>query len=653
VVASFGSGCGPDVLLPADTPAKSVTEWPSYGGDVGGQRYAKELPLTVEDAPDIGIAWTYETGDYLERTDELGSETAFENTPILIENSLYVCTPFNRVIALDPATGTARWSFDPEIPRDRVYANQMVCRGVAAWRDAEAATGAPCATTIFTATNDARLIALDARSGRRCESFAGGGDIDLAKGVGELAWRGEYQVTSPPSVLGNLVIVGAAVSDNIRVDAPSGVVRAFDARTGKPVWAWDLAPPGYTPGPEGVSSEGFALGTPNVWAPTSVDPARDLIFVPTGNAAPDFFRGPRADMSYYGSSIVALRGSTGEVVWHFQTVHRDLWDYDVPSQPALTTIDIEGAPRDVVVQTTKMGFVFVLDRETGESLFPIDERPVPQAGVREEELSPTQPFPLRPPPLVRTHVGPDDAWGVTPWDRGVCRDRLEELYHDGLFSPPTLGGTLMLPGSAGGSNWGGPAIDPERMIAVVRASDLPYVVTLIPREEFAAKRSAAPRVEHGPQLGTPYGVRREVFVSPLGLPCIKPPWGVLSAIDLRSGKLLWQVPHGTVRDLAPVPLPITLGVPGIGGPIVSRGGLVFIAAALDDYLRAYDIRNGDEVWRGRLPAGGQATPMSYSIEFETFTRHFIVIAAGGHSRGHSKLGGSVVAFAFDELHTDK
>jgi quinoprotein glucose dehydrogenase len=438
--------------------------------------------------------------------------------------------------------------------------------------------------------------------------------VNLLAGVGKPLWHGEYQVTSPPVVIGEVVAVGSAVSDNARTDAPSGVVRGFDVRSGALRWAQDLAPPGAPrPPPAADGSPRYVPGTPNVWAPMSADRRRDLLFVPTGNPAPDYWRGGELrGGDYYGSSTVALRGATGEVQWHFQTVHHDLWDFDVPAQPTLGEVPREGKRVPAVIQATKMGHVFVLHRETGEPLFPVEERPVPQGGAPGEELATTQPFPVKPPPLARASLPPEDAWGLVWFD----------------------------PGNAGGSNWGGVALDPGRNLLFANTMNLPWVVTLYPGEEYERRKAESP-VEHAPQRGTPFGLRREALLSPLGLPCSPPPWGELAAVDLASGDLVWQVPLGTVRDLAPVPIPWRLGTPNLGGPLATASGLVFIGAAMDDYLRAFDAATGDELWKGRLPAGGQATPMTYEVA----GRQFVVIAAGGHFRAGTRLGDALVAFA--------
>ncbi len=642
-VALLVAGCTsvPDPGAIGEARPRQASEWPHYGGDAGGQRYSDVGQITRENVSQLEIVWTHHGGDVSDGKGEIRSTTAYENTPILVGGVLYICTPMNRVIAIDPVTGAEHWSYDPKIDVSGRYANQLICRGVEAWTDPQRADGQACRRTLFTATNDGRLIALDGATGRPCAGFGNEGEIDLNPAAGEQRWQGEYQMTSPPVLVGDVVVVGSAVGDNQRVDAPSGVVRGFDARTGALRWAWDAAPPGFVANESNVSEAGYALGTPNAWAPLSVDEERDLVFVPTGNPSPDYWRGAFPEMSYYGSSVVALRGGTGEVVWSFQTVHQDLWDYDVPAQPTLSTVVRDGREIPVVVQATKMGLIFVLDRETGKPVFPVEERPVPQNGAPGEKLSPTQPFPLRPPPLVKHRMTEDDAWGIAFFDKRACKQRIAELRNDGIYTPPTLQGSLMFPGNGGGVNWGGVAIHPERRVLVANMMEIPWIVRLFPREEWEATRRANPGKEISPQDGTPFAMWRELFMSPIGLPCVKPPWGTLAAVDMNRGEILWQVPFGTVRDLAPLPLPIKLGVPSLGGPVITEGGLVFIAAAMDDYFRAFDLDTGEELWKARLPAGGQATPMTYTAE----GRQYVVIAAGGHGRAQTTLGDSLVAFA--------
>jgi len=641
------SACGG--TQPSDCSAlagSASTEWPSYGNDVGGTRFAALADITRDNVGCLERAWTFHTRDLPDSRGEQHSELASEVTPILADGTLYLCTPFNRVIALDPATGAQRWAFDPGLDLSGRYANQLVCRGVSTWLDPEAAAGARCRRRILTATNDARLFALDAADGTPCPDFGAGGSVDLNRGVGAQEWRGEYQVTSPPAVSRDAVIVGAAVSDNERTDAPSGVVRAYDARTGALRWAWDLRPPDFVATAENTSAEGFALATPNVWAPMAVDEARDLVFVPTGNPAPDYYRGD-SNIDHYGSSIVALRGSSGERVWHFQTVHRDLWDFDVPAQPTLFSLRREGREIPALVQATKMGLLFVLDRETGEPLFPIEERAVPQLAVPGEVLSPTQPFPTRPGGLSRQSLSPEDAFGFTPWDRRACRQRLAQLRFEGMYTPPTVEGTLMFPGNAGGSNWGGVAVDAARQRLVANTQNLAWAVQLVPRESVAGERARGDRSEYSeyaPMRGTPYVMRRAPVFSPLGVPCNPPPWGQLAAVDLASGELSWQVPLGTIRDITPFPIPLALGTPTLGGPLLTESGLVFIAATMDWYLRAFDAASGKELWKGRLPTGGFATPMTYRAN----GRQFVVIAAMGYGRAGVPVDDSLIAFALPE-----
>ncbi len=638
------------LIADAQAPPNTATaDWPSYGGDPGGSRYSPLGAIHRGNVQRLEVAWVYRTGDWSDGRGKFGSTSAFEATPLLVDGTLYLASPLNRIIALDPATGSERWTFDPQIDLSADYANQLTSRGVSFWRDAKRPDD-PSAHRIFATTNDARLIALQATSGKPCGDFADQGEVDLNQGVGQTLWPGEYQLTSPPAIAGDLVIVGSAISDNVRIDAPSGVVRAYDARDGRLKWSWDLSPPQGAAREELVSDAGYALATPNVWAVMSVDEARDLLFVPTGNPAPDYYGGMRNGSDYYGSSVVALRASTGEVVWNFQTVHHDLWDFDVPAQPTLTQIARDGRQVPVVVQPTKMGLVFTLHRETGEPFFEVEERPVPQSSVPGEKTSPTQPFPVRPPPLVRTTLSAEEGWGPFGLGRADAQQRIAACYFEGMYTPPQLNRpTLMYPGNAGGSNWGGVAVDPNRQVLVANVIDTPWEVTLIPADQVEKAQRENPEVEIGQQRGTPYAMMRRLLLSKLDLPCNPPPWGTLAAIDLQRGEILWQRPLGTVRDLAPVPLPIGYGTPNLGGPVLTGSGLIFIGAAMDNYLRAFDVETGQELWKRRLPAGGQATPMTYRLSKDQ--PQMVVIAAGGHGRMGSKLGDYVVAFAPRSLST--
>jgi len=617
-------------------------DWVDYGNDRGGSRYSPLNQITRENVEHLKVAWEYHTGDFSTGNDgKAESTTAFEATPILVRDTLYVPTPFNRIIALDPETGEERWVYDPEIDLSGSYANQLICRGISYWE------GPDGEGRLFMGTNDGRLVSVDADTGEACAEFGDAGAVDLKSDAGKEEWLGEYQVTSPPAIIGDLVVVGSAVCDNYRVDAPSGVVRAYDVRSGAMAWAWDLRPPDYDPPAEMLSEQGYMLGTPNVWAPMSVDEELGLVYVPTGNPSPDYYGGQRDGADYYGSSIVALRAKSGEVAWHFQTVHHDLWDFDVPAQPTLVDIQYEGETIPALIQPTKMGLLFCLNRETGEPVYGVEERPVPQSDVPGEETSPTQPFPVLPPPLVRHELDPEDGWGPMGYGADECKEILASMHFEGIYTPPKLEQlTLMYPGNAGGSNWGGVAVDPNRQIVVANVMDFPWATALIKQENLNEWRKRFPGEEIGRQQGTPYAVLRIRAMSSMDLPCNPPPWGTIAAVDLTSGDILWQKPFGTVRDIAPAPLPINYGVPNIGGPVVTESGIIFIGATLDDYLRAIDIETGEVLWKGRLPAGGQATPMTYRIRPDG--KQYVVIAAGGHGRAGTTLGDSVIAFALPE-----
>jgi quinoprotein glucose dehydrogenase len=636
-------GCSEPVAIDYSGP---IGEWTAYGGDGGGSRYSPLTQIARKNVAALEIAWEYHTGDVDDGAETLMG-TAFQNTPILVGDTLYVCTPRNRVVALDPNTGAERWVFDSKVETDGMYI--VTCRGVSHWLDDQVADGEPCREKIYMGTLDARMIAIDAKTGSLCSGFGDHGTIDLAEGIGERR-PGEYGVTSPPALINGMLVTGTMVLDNIRVDAPGGVIRGYDAHNGELRWGWDPMPPGES-FIETVDETGslvrYRRGTTNAWSILSVDPKLNLVYVPTGNTAPDYYGGSRDGLDYYSSSVVALDADSGAVRWHFQTVHHDVWDYDVPAQPVLFDFPREGTLIPALAQATKMGHIFYLNRETGEPLFPVEERPVSVAGVASEVLSPTQPIPSRPPPLHPHSLSPEDAWGLTPWDRGKCREKIEALSFSGPFTPPTTEGWLQYPSYFGGTNWGSLAVDPQRRLMIVNTSRVAAELILVPRVDADAELAMETRTRKGPdneqQAGTPYAVRRDFLLSPFGIPCSPPPWGTLVGIDYASGEVRWEVSLGTTEDLAPIPIPLKLGTPNQGGPIVTAGGLVFIAATMDDYLRAFDSESGEELWKGRLPAGGQATPLTYRTGERA--RQFVVIAAGGHAMMQTKLGDSVVAFA--------
>lgn len=645
------AGCSRQVTV--RSPTAPVEEWPTYGNDPGSSRYSPLTEITKANLKYLKVAWTYHTGDlsYANTTwngQKVWARSTFEATPLLVDGTLYIVTPFNRIIALDPETGREKWTFDPRIDRIGYYGDAFTCRGLATWVDRDRQASDLCHRAIFVATQDGRLIAVDSKGRGPCPAFGTHGEVSLTAGI-KIPIKGEYHFTSPPAVVGDVVIVGSAINDNDRVDMESGVIRGYNARTGALAWSFDPVPrdpadPARASWQNGADRTGGA----NVWGPLSADPARDLVFLPTTSASPDFFGGERKGEDRYADSVVALRASTGKVVWSFQAVHHDLWDYDLPSAPSLIEIEREGKRVLAVAQASKMGYLFILDRETGKPLLPVEERPVPQGGVEGEWLSPTQPTPLAPRPLVPQRLEPADAWGLTPWDRGKCRELIGGVRRDGIYTPPSLQGTLEYPGNIGGTNWGGVSFDRSRGLIILNQTNLPFIVQLIPRDEVTGRKSHSGFEERGweyaPMKGTPYVMRRRPLLSPWHMPCNAPPWGTLAAVEAGTGRVRWQVPLGTIRDLAPLPLPIKWGTPTLGGPLTTASGLTFIGATLDSTFRAFDTETGRELWQARLPAPAPATPMTYRAR--PGGRQFIVIAAGGHGKAKgTKLSDAVIAFA--------
>ncbi|SAL30402.1 quinate/shikimate dehydrogenase [Caballeronia sordidicola] len=671
--ASFNDPQQVNGTLTASAPASSANsansgidaaDWPAYGRTQEGTRYSPLQQITPENAKDLQVAWTFRTGDMKGPNDP--TEITDEVTPIKIGDLLYLCSPHQKLFALDAKTGALKWKFDPELKSDPSF-QHVTCRGVSyvdlsasatATAPAAAAAAAPasnaavataaCTRRIYLPVNDGHLYALDALTGQRCEGFGNHGDLDLQHAQ-PVTTPGMYEPTSPSIITSRVIIVAGSVEDNFSSREPSGVIRGFDVRTGELLWAFDpgAKDPNHIPGP----GEHYTWTSPNSWAPAAYDAKLDMVYLPMGVTTPDIWGGHRTpDQERYASGLLALHASTGKLAWFYQSVHHDLWDMDQPSQPTVADITgKDGKTVPVVYAPAKTGNLFVLDRRTGVPVVPAPETPVPQGAAPGDHVEPTQPFSqltYRP----SKNLTDADMWGATMYDQLVCRVMFHKLRYEGTFTPPSVQGTLVFPGNLGMFEWGGIAVDTDRQIAVANPIALPFVSRLIPRgpgnpmEPVPGAKGSGTEQGIQPQYGVPFGVTINAFLSPLGLPCKQPAWGYISAIDLKTNEIVWKKRIGTVRDSSPIPLPFKMGMPMLGGPIVTAGGVAFIGATADNYIRAFDVNDGKQLWQARLPAGGQATPMSYSIN----GRQYVVIAAGGHGSFGTKLGDYVIAYALPQ-----
>lgn len=631
------------MLATAGTGSAVASDWPEHGRDKAGTRYSPLAQIDVRNVAGLEVAWRYSSGEMRRRGAAYG-RSAEQGIPIIAAGHLILCTPFHRIIALDPARGTEQWVFDPGVDTAGDSKRSFKCRGVAHWRDPIASPGSACRDRVIFATSDLRLFALDAATGRACAGFGAQGEVKLTPDR-PTAFEGEITHFAAPAIVNGIVVLGSHIVDDLRASAPSGRVQAFDARSGARQWEFDPVPrdPAAPAARSWHGGSAAGAGAANVWGHMAADEARDLVFLPTSTPAPDSYGGLRPGNNEYANSIVALRASTGRVVWHFQLVHHALWDYDVASQPLLLDLPREGRLVPVVVQNTKQGLVFVFDRESGQPFFPIEERPVPRGDVAGEWYSPTQPFPVKPPPLVPLGASPQTAWGFLWWDERACRKQMAGLRHGPIYTPPSLQGTIVSPWSGGGVNWGGAALEPSRRWMIVNTSRLMKVVRLIPESALAsAARPAGVALERPRRLqGTDYYYQEALLLSPLGAPCNPPPWGALTAVDLAKGEIVWEVPLGSIEDFLPVPIAWRLGTPNIGGPIVTGGGLVFIGASIDRKLRAFDVATGKELWHAKLPASAVTTPVTYFAA----GRQYVAIVAGGSYELPGPRSDELVAFA--------
>jgi quinoprotein glucose dehydrogenase len=629
------------VNSPGFAASSVATDWPSYGGSAYGQRYSAAAEITPQNAGQLHEVWHFRTGDMPGPDDP--TEITDENTPIKIGDTLYVCTPHSRLIALDATTGAERWRFDPRItsPSGFKHFEHMTCRGVSYHDDgADAVAGRPCPRRIFLPTADARLIALDAQTGQPCADFGRQGTVDLHANIRPFE-PGGYYSTSPPVVTRKLVIIGGHVSDNVSTEEPSGVIRAYDVHDGHLVWNWDAGrPDDTTPLPAGQL---YTNNSPNMWSVASVDEALGMVYLPMGNQTPDQWGGRRTPESErLSAGIVALDLETGHLRWVRQFTHHDLWDMDVGGQPSLVDLQTAQGPRPALVASTKQGSLYVLDRRTGEPIVPITETPVPQGAVPDDHTSPTQPVSalnLNPPRATEAGM-----WGATPYDQLWCRITFRSLRYEGMFTPPSTQGSLVYPGNFGVLDWGGVSVDPVRQVAIANPSYMAFISRLIPKGSAAADGGGSRGEANGIKRvkGIPYDIELRPFLSPLGIPCQQPPWGYVAGIDLRQAKVAWMHKNGTIQDSSPIPVPVPLGVPSLGGTIVTAGGVAFLSGTLDYYVRAYDVASGATLWHSRLPAGGQATPLSYR---DRNGRQVLVVVAGGHGSLGTKAGDHVIAYA--------
>jgi quinoprotein glucose dehydrogenase len=639
------------VFLGLFAASAHAQDWQHYGGDAGGSRFSPLTQITADNVDKLEVAWQIRTGE-MEKRGPIAAAGQFQATPILTPaaagQSLVFCTPWNRVMALDPVTGQERWTHDPKAKGFPLYN----CRGVAYWEDTQAPADAVCRHRIVSGTIDLRIMALDARSGELCPGFGEGGYVQtrpIVAAESPSLKMGDIKYFSPAVVVNDVIVIGSATfTKNKSITGPSGAIRGYDARSGEHLWSFDPVPrdpddpehKNWTP--EALERTGGA----SAWPPLSADPERGLVFVPTSSATPDFYGALRPGDNRYANSTLALDARTGKLVWHFQNIHHDVWDWDTPAQPIAVDIQKDGKTVPAVVQLTKQGLTFTFHRANGQPVFEIEERPVPaESDFEGEVLSPTQPFPIAPPSLAPNGITPDDAWGLTPWDESACRELIESHNYGPVFTPHSKKGTITVTSI---NNWAGGAYDKKNNLLITNVSNVFWLTRMIPEDEYDPNTVT----NFGPPSpvvdGWGYAIVRMPLLSPWGAPCTEPPWGKLVAIDMDSGEIRWEVPLGSLEKLIPFELPfevpIPWGTPGAaGGPIVTAAGLIFIGATSDEKFRAFDAATGEELWKAELPTSANATPMTYEID----GKQYVVVVSGGHVWQYPNVSDYVTAFTLE------
>ncbi|MEP2736580.1 MAG: pyrroloquinoline quinone-dependent dehydrogenase [Erythrobacter sp.] len=615
-------------------PNNNDADWPSFGGQESGGQFSTATAIDESNVRNLARAWSVKTGDIVDASPFDGG-TSFQATPILWNKRLYICTPLNRILALDAKTGTQSWAFDAhEHISDKMPRIAGNCRGVAIAADEGAETSEKnCAARIYRGDVFGNFFAVDAKTGSLCPDFGAGGIIN----VNDFDNKGRTGLflSSPPAIYNDLVILGSGVGDNMFANADDGIVRALDSKTGELVWEFNPIPPELSD----------RTGGANVWSMLSVDNENGLVFLPTSSPSVDPYGGARNVDIPYANAVVALDAKTGEVIWHQQLVRHDLFDYDLPSQPVLSELSIKGKTVPVVIQITKMGFAFIFNRMTGEPIFPLKNIAVPESDVPGEYASPTQRIPVAPEPFSRQAMTREDVWGLTPIDRASCLSQFDKLRNEGIFTPPSLQGTLQIPSALGGGNWGGASYDASSNLLIVKTQNLASIIKLVPADPNEERELGSPiEFLQKPLNETPYRLDGEFFMSSWGVPCTSPPWGELVAIDLSKGTKVWNSPLGRV-PFGPFHLSKKWGSPNVGGPMMTAGGLIFVGAGMDNSFRAIDVTTGQQLWQDdKLPAPVNSVPMTYEIDGE----QFVVVTAGGNALLGTDLSDTIVAYRIGE-----